>query len=933
GVGPSNLYGAVTSSGAGGVSILTDAIVVNASITSTTGNGTVTLNADNGALTIAAAGDISSSGTVELTASGGIATAGDVTTTGDAVKFNSPTTLTGAVAVNTTSGAASGAGIDFDSTVDGAFGLSLTAGLDGDITFDAALGGSTPLGAVSIASADDVTFGSTVSALSLAQATGSGTTTLNGAGVTTGAAGVDIRNDAIALNAPITTTGAGPVSLEAAAGTLAMAGAGDIVSDGAVSLSASGGIQTAGDVATSGDTVTFGSPVTLTGGVSVSTGPGPGNVTFGSTVGGRHALAIAAGTGAVDLQGVAGVGIGSGSTLSSLTISSASVVDLNAVFVEGAASVTASTRIDLNGGTYHSATGAMSFLGPVALTSATAVTSGLGAGDDITFSGTLNGGFALSLAAGLGDISLGGAVGGSTPLGAVSIASADDVTFGSSVAATSLVQAAGSGTTTLTGAVTTTGGAGVSITNDAVVVHAPITTTSGNGTVTLRALNGMLSIAAAGDIASGGTVDLTGSSGISTGGDVTTTGDAVNFNNAVTLTGAVAISTTSGSAAGNDVSFDGTVDGPFALVVNAGTGGDVTFSGEVGGTAPLASLAVTSAPSTTHVFADVTTTGNQTWSGGVMLENDVTFRATHTQGDIRFDGTIHAATGAESLAVDAGGNVAFGGSIGATTPLASVAVDAGTDPGETIEFGAGVGAVRAGAVELNTARPVSDARVATIVARDGITFITDAFAMGQGHKLTALGDVTIGAAGGARATSVTLGDVTAIGDLRVDADAITMLGRMPGDILTNTGELVTDPAVDYIVQGQVFFSVAPVMGGAFPGFRAEFASASGAVDGSGTLTGYQQFIYAQPITPALVTGPAPPNAILDLRASDTRTVQINPATVIPPGGARVYGLGSAVPDDEESKDGTSGDWDDSSSDGPGSGAPAGGTGSGDTATP
>ncbi|MFM8784903.1 MAG: hypothetical protein ACKOFI_07095, partial [Phycisphaerales bacterium] len=134
-----------------------------------------------------------------------------------------------------------------------------------------------------------------------------------------------------------------------------------------------------------------------------------------------------------------------------------------------------------------------------------------------------------------------------------------------------------------------------------------------------------------------------------------------------------------------------------------------------------------------------------------------------------------------------------------------------------------------------------------------------------------------------------------------------------------------------VVDGQVFFSVAPVMGGAFPGFRAEFASASGAVDGAGTLTGYQQFIYAQPITPALVTGLD--NAILDLRASDTRTVQINPATVIPPGGARIYGLGSAVPDDEESKDGTSGDGDDSSSEGPGSGAPAGGTGSGDTATP
>ena len=160
-----------------------------------------------------------------------------------------------------------------------------------------------------------------------------------------------------------------------------------------------------------------------------------------------------------------------------------------------------------------------------------------------------------------------------------------------------------------------------------------------------------------------------------------------------------------------------------------------------------------------------------------------------------------------------------------------------------------------------------------------------------------------------------------------------MLGRGPDTILTNTGSTVIDGAVDYVVDGKVFFSVAPTMGGLEPGNRAEFASASGAVDGSGTLTGFQQYVYAQPITSALVTGPAPANAILDLRASDTRSQQINPATVSPPGGARIYGLGSAVPDDEETKDGTPEDGEGSSTEEPGSGAPAAGTGSGDTAAP
>jgi hypothetical protein len=929
GEGTTTLNGAVTTTGALGVSIVNDAIAVNAPVSTTSGSGPVTLTADNGALSIAAAGDISSGGTVELTATGGISTAGDITTTGDAVNFNSPTTLTGAVAIDTTSGSAAGASIDFDAAVDGTFALALAAGTDGDITFDAAVGGTVPLGALAVSLADDVTFASTVRAASLSQATGSGTTTFNGAVTTSGAAGIDVANDVVAVNAPITTSGTGPVTLEAEAGALSIAAAGDIVADGAVSLAGFGGIQTAGDVTTSGDNVTYASAVTLTGGVSVSTGAGAGNVTFASTIAGRHALSILAGTGSVDLQGVAGTGLGSPSTLASLAITSASVVDLNAVFVEGGASVTASTRIDLNGGTYDSASGALAFNGPVALTAATSVTTGQGVGDDITFAGTLNGGFALTLDAGLGDITVGGAVGGTSPLGAVAIVSADDVTFGSTVAALGISQAAGSGTTTLNGAVSTTGAGGVSIANDAIALNASLTTTAGNGPVTLIAGNGALTIAAAGDIAAGGTVELTGSSGISTAGDVTTTGDAVHFNSPTTLTGAIVANTTSGSAAGNSVFFDSTIDGAFSLTVNAGTAGDVVLSGEVGGAAPLASLTVTSAATTTHVFADVTTVGDQVFNGGVLLENDIAFTATHTDGDIRFGGTVDAATGAESLVVDAGGNVRFAGTVGGTTALADMTVDAGTNPGETIEFGAGVGSVSAGSIALNVNRPVASAAVATIVGRSAVTFASDTFAMGQGHKMTVLGSVTIEGLSAADATAVTLGDVTALGDLRVDAGSITMLGRGPDAILTNTGSTVIDGAVDYVVDGKVFFSVAPTMGGLEPGNRAEFASASGAVDGSGTLTGFQQYIYAEPITAALVTGLAPANAILDLRASDTRSQQINPATVIPPGGARIFGLGAVVPDDEEAKKAEGDGAEDSSSDG----TPAGGAGSGDTAAP
>jgi hypothetical protein len=471
-----------------------------------------------------------------------------------------------------------------------------------------------------------------------------------------------------------------------------------------------------------------------------------------------------------------------------------------------------------------------------------------------------------------------GSAGGSSPLGAVSIASARNVTL-AAVSAASLVQSAGSGATILGGPVTTTGPVGIS--------------------------TGAVTVGSGGGIAAGGTVTLATTSGILLAASITTTGDAISLAGPVTLgANSTVAATAGGSTSGAAIAFSSTINGPFALTVDAGTSGDVTFGGEIGGASPasrLASLSVTSAPATTHFVADVTTTGDQTYTGGVRIENDVTFTATHTDGDIRFLGAVNADTGAESITIDAGGNVSFGGPVGAT-PFAALTVDSGTNPGETIEFGAGVGTVSADSIALNTNRPVVAAAVATIVGRAGTTFVADEFAMGQGHKLTVLGDVAIGAAGGANASSVTLGDVVSLGDLRVNADSIVLLGRSAEMILTNTGSTVLDPAVDYIVDGQVFFSVTPTMGGAVPGNRAEFASASGAVDGSGTLTGFQQFIYAQPITTAVVTGPAPANAVLDLRASDTRSQQINPATVIPPGGARIYGLGSAVPDDEESKD-------------------------------
>ena len=131
------------------------------------------------------------------------------------------------------------------------------------------------------------------------------------------------------------------------------------------------------------------------------------------------------------------------------------------------------------------------------------------------------------------------------------------------------------------------------------------------------------------------------------------------------------------------------------------------------------------------------------------------------------------------------------------------------------------------------------------------------------------------------ATSVTLGDVNAVGNLRVTSPLITLLARSAGSIRTNTGGSINDPMVDYVVGGQVFFSTAPVMGGS--GGRATFSNPTGNVDGSGTLGNFAKTVYRTPITAALLTGQVGSGItgqILDLSAA-SGVSYTNPATIIP----------------------------------------------------
>ncbi|WP_345327093.1 tandem-95 repeat protein, partial [Novipirellula rosea] len=91
-------------------------------------------------------------------------------------------------------------------------------------------------------------------------------------------------------------------------GLTTIASGANFVLDGAFTQNGTGLVSTGGDITTINDDISFATAVTLTDDVSLNTGTGVGDVTFGSTIGGTFALQIEAGTGDVSLLNDAGAG-------------------------------------------------------------------------------------------------------------------------------------------------------------------------------------------------------------------------------------------------------------------------------------------------------------------------------------------------------------------------------------------------------------------------------------------------------------------------------------------------------------------------------------------------------------------------------------------------------------------------------------------------
>ena len=272
-------------------------------LTSVRGNSdeNLTLDAGTGSVSVGAIGNGNEIKSVNITGNG-INLKGDITTsdaTDNNVNLNGPITLETGLTITTNNG-----NINFNGTLDGAFDLNLAAG-NADITFGEKVG-NTRLGKLTVTSARNITANDSITASSISQNAGTGTTTFKGALDTNTADGISLTGNVFNLNT-INTTGNGGVTINNS-GQLTISPAADFTLDGAFSQTGTGAVSTAADITTTNDNISFNSGVTLTENIKFDTGAGAGNISFNSNLNGGKNLELAAGTGDIKLGGAAQVG-------------------------------------------------------------------------------------------------------------------------------------------------------------------------------------------------------------------------------------------------------------------------------------------------------------------------------------------------------------------------------------------------------------------------------------------------------------------------------------------------------------------------------------------------------------------------------------------------------------------------------------------------
>ena len=287
---------------------------------------------------------------------------------------------------------------------------------------------------------------------------------------------------------------------------------------------------------------------------------------------------------------------------------------------------------------------------------------------------------------------------------------------------------------------------------------------SGNHDVTLD--NGTNALSLGTSTLGSGAFSLEGSGQTTLAGNLTTSGGAITLSGPVTLGAAsTGIDTTGGGVTtGAAITFNGAVDGASTLTLNAGTGGSVTLDGAVGGATALTGLNVLASAGGTTLGDSVTTTGAQSYSGGVALAGDVMLTSTGDDAITLSD----AVTGAHALTVNTGGSTTFGD----TVNVASLS----TDAAGTTTLGGAVTTI--GAQSYGDAVVLADDVTLTSTGDNAITLVDT---VSGGHALV----VNTGG-------STTFGDTVNVASLSTDAiGGTTLRGNVTTTGTQSYGDAVT----------------------------------------------------------------------------------------------------------------------------------------------
>ncbi|WP_022680641.1 filamentous hemagglutinin N-terminal domain-containing protein, partial [Sandarakinorhabdus limnophila] len=661
----------------GNVSFTGPVVLTNSDRTITTGvgNGSITfgstLNSDSAARNLsmtAGTGSISFGGNVGTTAalnslavssannvtfSGNVAAAGFVQSAGTGTSlFSGTTTLSGAFLFTGNELTINGP-LSSTAAMTVVNAGTFTTSADGDLI---AAGGLSQTGAGSSRIAGDIT--TTASNISFATpvvvtgnvAMGSANGNINFVGLLDG--------DGSATPASLTLgSGTGNVTFSTKVGSLAMLGALGVNTTGLAS--ATDTIQVGSFAINAASTLPAGSATLLA------------NVTTATTQVYNTALNVGANINLTGTQITTGGTVSGGGNFA-LTITGNAVLGnasdtLDNITGLQALTVTGTTLINTGVITTR---GGQTYTGNATLGNATALSTT--DNGTVLFSGTVNGAKNLTISTGSGNVTLTGAVGGTTRLGSLTLVSTGATTFGSSVKAASL-SASNSGTVFVGGDIDTTGAQGYNgslvLNADAVLVGTNISfgqmidsdaaltkralTVTGSGATTFAGAVGGTTALASLTVNGGGTALLNGSG-------VTTSG-AQSYADVVTV-GASTILT------GTDISFGQTIDGGVTAGALTVTGsGAKTFTGAIGSTVALASLKVDGGGTALFNGGTVITSGAQSYVDALTLGAATVL--TTSNGAVSFGSTLNSAAALvatpATLTITAGtGDVSFAGIVG-----------------------------------------------------------------------------------------------------------------------------------------------------------------------------------------------------------------------------------------------------------------------------